>query len=154
MAPNDSATAEPAADVPSVLALVRAMQAELLTAVHDRLHLVTLECRQASLSAMQMVLLSTLAALMLCGAWATLLVAFYMAFTHHGMPWALALLLILLLNLLGAILVWLRAHSLSAAFTFPATRRMLKGYETSRPDPEHQGERQGLAPSAATHTGA
>lgn len=106
--------------------LAHALRAEVMTGVHTRLHLVALECRQATLHFTQMVMLATLAALMLCGAWATVLIGLYMTCVAYGLPWAAALAILLALNVAGALLVWLWAHSLSAAMSFPATRRMLE----------------------------
>ncbi|MFT3859553.1 MAG: phage holin family protein [Aquabacterium sp.] len=103
-----------------------ALREEVAGAVHERLHLVALEFKQVSLNATQMVLLGTMAGLMLAGAWASVLVAIYMACTTHGMPWGVALLLVLVLNVAGAIVAWLRAQALSEAFTFPASMRMIK----------------------------
>lgn len=110
-----------------------ALREEMMHALHERLHLIALEFKQVSLNATQMVLLATVAGLMLAGAWATVLVGIYMACTHNGMPWGVALLLVLILNVVGAGLAWVRAHSLSDAFTFPASLRMLKRLTGSQP---------------------
>lgn len=112
--------------VPGLGDTLTALREEVADAVHERLHLVALEFKQVSLNATQMVLLGTMAGLMLAGAWASVLVAIYMACTSHGVPWGVALLLVLVLNVAGAIVAWLRAQALSEAFTFPASMRMIK----------------------------
>lgn len=114
-------------------ALVQALQSELTGALHDRLHLVTLEVKQAGISAAQMVVLAVVAALMLCGAWMVLMVGVYMLCTTQGLHWALALGIVLLLNLAGALLLWFKAMALSTAFTFPASLRMIKGLAPGKP---------------------
>jgi uncharacterized membrane protein YqjE len=123
-----------APEPPGLADTVNALREELMNAVHERVHLVALELKQVSLNATQMVLLATVAGLMLAGAWATVLVAVYMACIGWGMPWGVALLVVLVLNIVGAGLAWLRAHALSDAFTFPASVRMLKRLGTSQPE--------------------
>lgn len=113
---------------------LHALREELMTGVHERVHLVALEFKQVGLNAAQMVVLATVAGLMLAGAWATVLVAVYMACTAQGMPWGVALLIVLAINVAGAGLAWLRAHSLSDAFTFPASQRMLKRLAHREPE--------------------
>jgi hypothetical protein len=121
------------AEPPGLVDTLAALREEMMLAFNERLHLVALECKQVSLNATQMVLLATVAGLMLAGAWATVLIGVYMACTAYGLHWGLALLLVIVLNVAGAGLAWIRAHSLSAAFTFPATLRMIKRLTTSQP---------------------
>ena len=121
------------ADLPRIGETLSALREELMHALHERLHLIALECKQVSLNATQMVLLATVAGVMLASAWATVLVGVYMACTSHGMPWGVALLVVLLVNLAGAGAAWLRAHALSDAFTFPATLRMVKRLAGNEP---------------------
>lgn len=111
---------------PPVRTLVQALMAEWGLAVHDRLRLLMLEVRQAGVHATQMVLLATLAALMLCGAWTTLMVGLYVGCTQYGLHWALALALVLVLHVALAALAWLKAMALSTALTLPASLRVLK----------------------------
>lgn len=106
--------------------LITQLKFELIQAVHDRVQLFTLELRQVGLRVTQMVLLATLAALFVCSAWTVLLIGIYMACVNHGMYWAVAIAVILVLNLVGAAAVWWMAHSLSSALTFPATRWMIR----------------------------
>lgn len=115
---------QPKAD--SLTDLLQGLRAELMTGVHARLHVVALEYRQASINFMQMLMLATLAALMLCGAWGTMLAGLYMACTALGLHWGAVMLMLMALNVAGAALIWRWAHSLSVAISFPATRRMLK----------------------------
>lgn len=121
------------ADLPRIGETLSALRDELMHALHERLHLIALECRQVSMNATQMVLLATVAGLMLASAWATVLTGIYMACTSHGMHWGVALLIVFLVNLAGAGVAWLRAHALSDAFSFPATLRMVKRLSGSEP---------------------
>jgi len=90
-----ASSGEPPASLP-VGALISALSQELSHAIQERLHLIVLEGRQIGLQVTQMIMLAVLAALMACAAWATVLVAIYLACTAHGMPWGVALLVVLL----------------------------------------------------------
>lgn len=125
---------EASPDAP-VRTLVQALLAEWGLAVHDRMRLVMLEARQAGVHATQMVLLATMTALMLCGAWTTLMLGIYMGCTANGVHWALALGLVLILHLALACLAWVKAMALSTALTLPATLRMIKRLLTPDPEP-------------------
>ena len=139
--PENGPDAGPSDEPPGLSGALQALRGEVMNALHERLHLVTLEFKQVGLSAAEMVLLATVAALMLAGAWATILTAVYLACRAHGMPWGVALLVLLVLNLAGACLAWLKAHALSEDFTLPATRRMLK--DLSGPSREASHSRTG-----------
>lgn len=136
----DTATPPPPSQPPSLGEVIHGLLAAVRGALHGRVHLVTLELQQASIAAMQIVLLAVLAALMVCSAWATLLVALYMWAVSAGLSWAGALSLVMAANLLAAVGVWLKATSLTTHFTFPGTVRMLKGLppeqaQSARPGP-------------------
>ncbi|MGE5450756.1 MAG: phage holin family protein [Acidobacteriota bacterium] len=130
---SQSDPADPDPVAPALSQVLRALRDEAVLAIHDRVHLVTLEVRQVGIRATQMVLLATLAALFLCSAWATVLVAIYMACIEMGMRWWGAMLMIVVLNLAAAGGAWYSAHGLSSAFTFPATRRMIRAFATKTP---------------------
>ncbi len=117
---------------PSLGDVIQGLVAAVRGAVHGRIHLVTLELQQASIAAMQIVMLAVLAALMVCSAWATLLVGLYMWAVSAGVSWAGALSLVMAANLLAAVGVWLKAVSLTNHFTFPGTVRLLKGMPLER----------------------
>lgn len=120
---EDAQSAQAGPQLGQVLA---ALKLEILSAFHDRIQLLTLETRQIGIRITQMVLLATLAALFICTAWVALMVALYMAGVSYGWHWATALAVVLAMNLLGAFMAWWTAHRLSAALTFPATRRMIR----------------------------
>ena len=109
--------------------------AEWGLAVHDRVRLLLLEVRQAGVNATQMVLLATMAALMLCGAWVTLMVGVYMGCTQYGLHWALALALVLVLHVALALLAWFKAMALSTALTLPSSQRMFRKLVTPKAEP-------------------
>lgn len=133
---TDSARqAQTGPSVPPFQALVQTLLAEWGLALHDRMRLLMLEVRQAGINAAQMVLLATVTALMLCGAWVTLMVGIYMGSTQAGLHWALALLLVLALHLMLASLAWLKAMALSTALTLPASLRVLKSLLPRHPEP-------------------
>lgn len=125
-------------------ALLSALTQELSHAVQERLHLVTLEGRQIGLQATRMIMLAVLAALMACAAWATILVALYMACTAHGMPWGVALLVVLLVNAGGAYGVWSTAYRIGSQLGFPATLRMLRLLGQPHPGPQEQAAPTGV----------
>lgn len=139
MSTPDPQAATPPAETPDAMValsdVARSILAELRLSLQGRVHLVSLEVRQASIAATEIVLLATLAALMVCAAWGTVLVGVYMGAVAAGIPWAGALLLVFLANLLAAGAIWLKATSLTVHFTFPATMRML-GLAPKAPPPE------------------
>ena len=117
-------------------ALISALSQELSHAIQERLHLIVLEGRQIGLQVTQMIMLAVLAALMACAAWATVLVAIYLACTAHGMPWGVALLVVLLVNIGAAYAIWSTAYRIGSRLGFPATLRMLQHLGQPHPGPQ------------------
>lgn len=136
---------EPPAALP-IGALLNALAQEVSHGLQERLHLIVLEARQVGLRATQMILLAVLAALMACSAWATVLVAIYMACTTHGVSWPVALLIVLLVNVAAAAAAVRVAYRLNSQLGFPATLRMLTHIGHSHPGPEAAVERPGVTP--------
>ncbi len=137
--PSGGAAADPA-PAESLADLFRGLRHELHATIHARLHLISLELRQAGIAATQIVLLAALAALFVSTAWTACMAGLYMACRDAGMHWSLALGLVALLNALGAFMLWTKAHALTLHFTMPATLRMLKGStDKQAPDEADKG---------------
>lgn len=124
MPPPGPGAAPPAG--PALGATLHALGAELQAALHNRIDLLALETRQAGIATTQIVLLATLAALLLAAAWSTMMAGVYMACLAAMMPWPAALAVVLVINLAAAWAAWIKANTLTAHLTFPATRRMLR----------------------------
>jgi len=110
----------------SVGVLLRQLYDDVRDVVHQRLHLFTLEVRQAGLAFAQIVALAFLSALVLCAAWLTLLFGVYKGAIEWGLAWPWAWALVMLVNGLATVALWLRAQGLTRKLSLPATLRTLR----------------------------
>src|SRR5690606_3858449 len=91
----------------------------------DRLELFSLELRRAGKSLATMIVLGLAAALLLVTAWAVFWIGFAATLMHFGLAWGWTLLIVLALNIGGAVLALLKARALVGNLTLPATQRHL-----------------------------
>lgn len=92
----------------------------------DTFQLVSVEVRRAGVTLMWMVALGATAAILVVTAWLSLVGALALWVVSLGVPWAVALLAISLVNLLVAAAGVFACIAMSRDLLFPATRRQLK----------------------------
>ena len=136
---NDKDAAAPQA---SLLQTITGLCRELPGLISDRVDLLALEMRRAGSALMQIAALVVMASLLAVTAWLALWGALVGLLVSLGLHWALALLLVLLVNLGAAWWAISRVRSLAPSLRLPATRRHL----TLSPSPQPK------APPAAPQT--
>ena len=124
MTPADP-DAEAPAGTASVLQTLQALWLDLPGLVSDRVHLLTLELKRAGGALALMLGLVIGAAVLASTAWIALWVGIAAALLHWGLAWGWVFLIVLVLNLGGALFALLRAKSLAHLLTLPATVRRL-----------------------------
>jgi hypothetical protein len=124
MTPADRETEAPAGTT-SVLQMLQALWLDLPGLVSDRVHLLTLELKRAGGALAVMLGLVIGAAVLASTAWIALWVGIAAALLHWGLAWGWVFLIVLALNLGGAVFALLRARSLAHLLTLPATVRRL-----------------------------
>ena len=118
--------------------------ADLRGAIGDRVELLSLELSAASRAAAQLAVLVATAAIVAVTAWMGLWAVVAGLLIRAGMHWALALLVVIGLNLLVAVIALLRARALLPRLSLPATRRHL-----SFAEPAAAGRSPPVAPQAS-----
>ncbi|MBA3625140.1 MAG: phage holin family protein [Methylibium sp.] len=109
----------------SVLQMLRALIKDLPGLVSDRVHLLSLELKRASVALGQMIALGVAAAVLGVTAWLALWIGLAAAAIHFGLPWGWAWAIVLALNLGGAFMLVKRALALVKFLKLPATMRRL-----------------------------
>lgn len=139
-APSSSATdgADPAdAAAPqgqTLLGAVKGLWSELPGIVSDRVELLSLELRRAGLALLQIVALVLAAAILGVTAWMLLSVGVaVMLVTGFGLPWWVALLIVLAANVLSAWWAIGRVKALLPLLQLPATKRRLMFSPSTEP---------------------
>lgn len=130
-APRTSAAAQP-----SWLDALQALLQELPGLLSDRVELLSLELHRAGLALGQIVALIVAAAILGTTAWLALCGCAVGLLMVTGLHWAVALLLVLLVNAAGCAVALVRVMSLAPLLALPATRRHL----TLRVTPETASE--------------
>lgn len=122
-----------AADQPSdtpnktdLLGEVQCLWQQLQTLGFDRLQLVALEAQQAGQSLVSMLIAGIITACLLSSAWLGLLATAVLLMIENGMQASNAILLIVAVNLLGALILLVAIRRKSRFLKFPATLRTLK----------------------------
>ncbi|MDE2147172.1 MAG: phage holin family protein [Burkholderiales bacterium] len=127
--------APPQPPPPGWLAALQDLARELPGLVTDRLDLLGLELRRAGLALAQIAALVVAAAVLGVTAWLALWAGIAGALVRAGLPWAGALLLVLLLNLAASAALLLRVRGLLPQLGLPATRRHLRPTPAGVPAP-------------------
>jgi uncharacterized membrane protein YqjE len=120
-----AAGAAAAAPQPSWLASLQGLLQELPGLVSDRIELLSLELQRAAQVLAQIVALIVAAAILAVTAWLALWGGVVMALIAAGLHWALASLLVLVLNLGASWWAVARIRALAPLLKLPATRRQL-----------------------------
>lgn len=129
-APASSPAAPPP---PSFLHQVGDLLAEIPLLFSDRVNLLALELRRAGLALAQMVGLVVAAAVLLATAWLGLWAGIAAGLSKAGLGLGWIVLVVVGLNLAGAVWAGMRIQRLAPLLTLPATLRHL----TLRPSPTH-----------------
>jgi uncharacterized membrane protein YqjE len=129
----------------SLLELARRIFADLPGVVRDRVDLLTLELQRAGKSLAVMVVLGLAAVILLLTAWFAFWIGFAATLMHFGLAWGWAFLIVLALNIGGAVFALLRARALVKDLTLPATRRRMtldsllgRSAPSTTPAPHHE----------------
>lgn len=118
----------------TLLGAVKDLWRELPGLVSDRVELLSLELRRAGLALLQIVALVLAAAILGVTAWMLLSVGVaVMLVTGFGLPWWVALLIVLAANLLSAWWAIGRVKALLPLLQLPATRRRLMFSPSTEP---------------------
>jgi len=133
---------EPQAASAPVTEQLRALWRELPGLVSDRVELLSLELHRALQALAQIVALLVAMAVLGVTAWLAMWAAIVKLLVTAGMPWAVALLVAIAVNVLAIVAALLRVRSLLPMLKLPATRRHL----TVAPDPQP-----GLSPEKERH---
>lgn len=121
-----------APDDPSTLPqAVRALLADLPGVLTDRVRLLALELRRATIALGHVVALALLAAILFATAWTAMWVGIAAALVKvAGLAWYWVALLVMFLNLGAAVLALLRIKALAPLLALPATLRRLTGSDS------------------------
>ena len=128
-------SAPEAAPQPSWLAALHDLARELPGLVSDRIELLSLELRRAGLALAQIVALVVAGTILGVTAWLALWGCLAGALVAAGLPWAGALLAVLLINLAACAALLMRARALLPLLGLPATRRHLTLPPAAAPSP-------------------
>ena len=134
-APDAAPPQPPPPPQASWLAALQDLARELPGLVTDRLDLLGLELRRAGLALAQIAALVVAAAVLGVTAWLALWAGIAGALVRAGLPWAGALLVVLLLNLAACAALLLRVRGLLPRLALPATRRHLRPPGAAAPAP-------------------
>jgi hypothetical protein len=118
---------------PGLLDELQGLFGELRTAWAERVDLFSLELASAVRAAAQILILVVAAAIVAVTAWLGLWGVAAGVLIHLGLPWALALLIVVAINLVAAWLALARARALLSRLSLPATRRHLSLRPAARP---------------------
>lgn len=124
--PPVAASEAPAPPSPGLGDHTASVVRELRGLVHDHVELVTLETRLCFHNLLKMMVIAILAALVLAGAWFSLLGAGVFVLIEAGLAPALAMAVLAVANVLLAIGSWMLIRRTSARLGWPATQRTLK----------------------------
>lgn len=111
---------------PGLLAEARSLWSDLRGIAQDRLQLAALETRVAGESLARMVGAGVLAALLVVTAWLAIVAAIAVALIAAGVPTAIALLIVAIANIGGAVALYFMIRKLAHNLSFPATVRSLR----------------------------
>jgi len=98
--------------------------------ISDFLELLSLETRRAGLALVWMVACGVVAAILVVTAWLGFMAALALWFVSLGIPWATAVIVISLANLLAAAIMTSVCMRMSRGLLFSATRRQLEAKPT------------------------
>ena len=115
----------PADSVSSALTELRALIALLPVVITDRVRLLTLELHRARGALALLVVLGLAATLMLGTAWFAMWAALAAWIVSSGVAWGWAALAVMVINLVGAVVLLLKARRLGPLVALPATARRL-----------------------------
>lgn len=128
----DDTAADPQAQ--TLLGAFKGLWRELPGLVSDRVELLSLELRRAGLALLQIVVLVIAAAILAVTAWMLLSVGVaVLLVAGFGLPWWVALLIVLAANLLSAWWAIGRVKALLPLLQLPATRRRLMFSPSTEP---------------------
>jgi ABC-type nickel/cobalt efflux system permease component RcnA len=125
-----SATAESVPDAAPDTASITTIVADWMSATNSRIRITTelafAEARLAAISVTLMVLMGTLSAVFVLGAWGLVVAGLVYALLQFGIPLWLILISLSLLHALAAWLLWRGAVRLSCHLNFAATRQQFR----------------------------
>jgi ABC-type nickel/cobalt efflux system permease component RcnA len=125
-----SATAESVPGAGPETASITTIVADWMSATNSRIRITTelafAEARLAAISVTLMVLMGTLSAVFVLGAWGLVVAGLVYALLQFGIPLWLTLISLSLLHALGAWLLWRGAVKLSCHLNFSATRQQFR----------------------------
>ncbi len=105
---------------------LRRIAHELRELAHDHLELAALETRLSVNTALRMVIIAVVTAVMIASAWLALVSAAALGLIAIGLAPAFAMLLLVAANLLLAFIGWQRIRHQSLSLGWPATQRAIK----------------------------
>jgi hypothetical protein len=135
---DPSRPAEPPAPPPHTDSLLSALQAlwrELPGLVSDRVELLSLELHRAGVALAQIVAMVVVAAILGVTAWLALWTGVVLALLAAGLHWAIALVVVLVVNVVSIWLAIARVKKLAPLLKLPATRRHLTITPSTEPKP-------------------
>jgi hypothetical protein len=144
--PRAAAPRAPAA--PGLFDELHGLLGSLRAAWGERVELLSLELASAVRAAAQIVVLVVAAAIVAVTAWLGLWGVVAGALIGLGMPWALALLIVVAVNAVAALLALARARRLLARLSLPATRRHLGLRPVPSPSPAAAAPPMAMNPAA------
>jgi len=118
-------TRSPADSVASAVSELRALIALLPAVITDRVRLLTLELHRARNALALLVVLGLVATLMLGTAWFAMWAALAAWIVSSGVAWGWAALAVMMINLVVAVVLLLKARRLGPLVALPATARRL-----------------------------
>jgi uncharacterized membrane protein YqjE len=118
---------------PSLLATAGSWVGDLPGLIGDRVELLALELRRAGMTLTQLLALGAVALLLGLTAWFALWVLVAGGLYALGMHWAFALLIVLAINLAGAVWSLMHMRRIAPLLGLPATRRHLSFKSTPAP---------------------
>jgi ABC-type nickel/cobalt efflux system permease component RcnA len=125
-----SATAESVPGAAPETASITTIVADWMSATNSRIRITTelalAEARLAAISVTLMVLMGTLSAVFILGAWGLVVAGLVYALLQFGIPLWLTLISLSLLHALAAWLLWRGAVKLSCHLNFAATRQQFR----------------------------
>ena len=128
-----SATAESVPDAATETASITTIVADWMSATNSRIRITTelafAEARLAAISVALMVLMGTLSAVFVLGAWGLVVAGLVYALLQFGISLWLILISLSLLHALSAWLLWRGAVRLSCHLNFAATRQQFRRSE-------------------------
>ncbi|MEO8409982.1 MAG: phage holin family protein [Propionivibrio sp.] len=123
--PYSRPRAQPSDSRPSIVGLLGDLLRELPGVLSDRVHLLALELKRARQALIGLAAMFAVTAILALTAWFALWVLLVALAMRFDVPWDIACIFVLLINLIGAWLAVRHARKLAGYMALPATMRQL-----------------------------